>query len=512
MKISFHHIALFAALFTSSWLQAQKRFRSEIFPDIDSAVNITYGEATNLKGVREVLQLDVFTPKGPDTMKHRPLLIFIHGGGFQNGNRKITLGRRICTGFAQKGYVTASISYRLGIGEGKSPREYAEAMYRAQQDGRAAVRFFRKHAEEYGIDTAQIFISGTSAGSMTCLAMAYMDEHEAPAAIDRSTWGSLEGNSGNAGYSSRVQGVINCWGALPDYRWIRGGDAPLYNTGGTADKTVPYDSSYDYHGFKDGPSILYEHCLRQGIPTGLRPFEGAGHTLDSDRKKLDSCLAGISDWLYARLRVHGPPSQGVSRWQKEIAAFDSLNEVETHRPGSVIFLGSSYIRMWKNIRTDLGQPNVIHRGFGGCNMSDVAYYIKRIVYPHQPKAIFIYVGNDIVAGERDKSPEQVLELFKFTVKTIREKFPSIPVTWLQISPSEKRWTAWDRISEANEMIRQYCISQPNLHYISFAEHFLGTDGTPLKSLYLPDKLHYNEEGYKVWGKAIRSEVKRIAGR
>ena len=145
-------------------------------------------------------------------------------------------------------------------------------------------------------------------------------------------------------------------------------------------------------------------------------------------------------------------------------------------------------------------------------MSDVAYYIKRIVYPHQPKAIFIYVGNDIVAGERDKSPEQVLELFKFTVKTIREKFPSIPVTWLQISPSEKRWTAWDRISEANEMIRQYCISQPNLHYISFAEHFLGTDGTPLKSLYLPDKLHYNEEGYKVWGKAIRSEVKRIAGR
>jgi acetyl esterase/lipase len=192
-------------------------------------------------------------------------------------------------------------------------------MYRAQQDGRAAVRFFRKHAEEYGIDTAQIFISGTSAGAMTCLAMAYMDEHEAPAAIDRSTWGSLEGNSGNAGYSSRVQGVINCWGALPDHRWIRGGDAPLYNTGGTADKTVPYDSSYDYHGFKDGPSILYEHCLRQGIPTGLRPFEGAGHTLDSDRKKLDSCLAGFSDWLYARLRVHGPPSQGVSRWQKEIA-------------------------------------------------------------------------------------------------------------------------------------------------------------------------------------------------
>ena len=183
MKISFHHIALFAALFTSSWLQAQKRFRSEIFPDIDSAVNITYGEATNLKGVREVLQLDVFTPKGPDTMKHRPLLIFIHGGGFQNGNRKITLGRRICTGFAQKGYVTASISYRLGIGEGKSPREYAEAMYRAQQDGRAAVRFFRKHAEEYGIDTAQIFISGTSAGAMTCLAMAYMDEDEVPPII-----------------------------------------------------------------------------------------------------------------------------------------------------------------------------------------------------------------------------------------------------------------------------------------------------------------------------------------
>ncbi len=72
----------------------------------------------------------------------------------------------------------------------------------------------------------------------------------------------MEGNSGNEGYSSKVNGVMNCWGALIDYSWIRKGDVPLFNAAGTLDKTVPYDSSFDYHGFKYGPYTLFQHCLQ----------------------------------------------------------------------------------------------------------------------------------------------------------------------------------------------------------------------------------------------------------
>jgi lysophospholipase L1-like esterase len=119
------------------------------------------------------------------------------------------------------------------------------------------------------------------------------------------------------------------------------------------------------------------------------------------------------------------------------------------------------------------------------------------------------VGNDIVDANNDKDPEQVFELYKFIVQEIRVQQPLIPITWLKISPSEKRWKVWDKVQQANSLIESYCNTQSNLYTIHFQDHFLGADGLPITSLYKNDKLHYNEQGYKVWGEAIKSEVKLI---
>ena len=271
--------------------------------------------------------------------------------------------------------MTATINYRLGVEQPKGDQQYLEAMYRAQQDGKAAIRFFRRYADQYGIDTSQLFITGSSAGSMTCLAIAYMSANQVPALIDTAKWGSFDGESGNPGYSSKVHGVMNAWGSMPSFTWIQAGEPPLFNVSGTADKTVPYDSSYAYHSFKYGGYVLFQQCLSLGIPTGWRPFYNTGHTLDSNPAKQDSAILSMSQWLYTQLRYHGSSnSEGVLRWEKDIARFDSLNAHEKYDPSALLFIGSSYIRMWKNIRTDLKYPSIIHRGFGGSNLRDVAYY------------------------------------------------------------------------------------------------------------------------------------------
>jgi lysophospholipase L1-like esterase len=492
-------------------LQAQQRYQSEIFSSIDSVTNIEYGQALNIKGNNEKLLLDMYMPTAQtDTIKKRPVLLFIHGGGFQNNSKTGGFSNMLCLSFAKRGYVTVSIDYRLGIENNKSKADYAAALYRAQQDGKAAIRYLRKNAALYNLDTAQIFITGSSAGSKTCLAIAYMDETEVPATIDQAKWGSLEGSSGNEGYSSKVSGVINNWGAIIDYNWIKQGDAPLFNVAGTEDKTVPYDSSYEYHGFKYGPYILFQYCLQVGVSSGWRPFYATGHTLDNKKIKQDSAIHSISDWLYTQLKINKPKNEeGVLRYKNDINKFDSLNRAEVYSKDAVLFLGSSYIRMWKNIRQDIGYNDIIHRGFGGSNLRDVAYYVKRIVYPHQPKAIFMYVGNDIVDNPKDKSPDQVLEYFKYVVKVIREKYPTVPIAWLQISPSEKRWGAWDKVKAANSLIKSYCETQQQLYFVSFENGFLDQDKQPIKSLFLSDKLHYNEEGYKVWGAAIKDQFFKI---
>ena len=509
-------------LSNSNTEQQNKRYKNDIFTTIDSLIDIPYGTAINLKGKAESLLLNLFMPPAIDTVQNRPLVIFIHGGGFRNNNKSSSISNKLGIRLGKKGFVVASIDYRLGIAETNTNQDYHEAMFRAQQDARAAVRFLRKNAVKFGIDEKQVYLAGSSAGAMTALAVAYMDQDEIPLDIDQSKWGDLEGNSGNEGYSSKVQGVFNLWGSMIDYKWIKKGDAPLYNAAGLADATVPYDSSYDYHSFKYGPFILYQQCLRLGISTAWRPFYNAGHTLTNipgqggdSKLRQDSLLFSMENWLFTQLKKKNENNtsqlnqNGPWKYDTTFARFDSLNNVEKHTDSALLFFGSSYIRMWQNIRNDLSYNDIIHRGFGGCNLTDVAYYIQRILAAHQPKGIFFYVGNDIVAADKDKDPEQVLELFKFVVKEIRTKHPLVPITWLNISPSEKRWKVWDKVQQANLLIEEYCKTQPLLFTIHFQDHFLGTDGFPKANLYLSDKLHYNEEGYKVWGNAIQSEVKKI---
>lgn len=499
-----------------------KRYKNDLFTNIDSLIDVPYGNAINLNGENEKLSLNVLMPPSVDTVKKRPLVIFIHGGGFRNGNKSSGMSNKLGERLGKKGFVFASINYRLGIEKTNTNKDYHEAMYRAQQDARAAIRFFKKNATTYGINENQIFLVGSSAGSMTALSVAYMDQEEIPSDIDQAKWGHLEGNSGSEGYSSKVQGVFNLWGSMIDYTWIKSSDVPLYNAAGTADLTVPYDSSYDYHSFKYGPYILYQHCLRLGIPTTWRPFYNASHTLNNipgqpnageSKLRQDTLMNSMEHWLFSQLNRNDLNNANTNnkqgKYDSAFEVFDQLNKVENNASNALLFFGSSYIRLWKNIREDLEYKNIIHRGFGGCNLSDVAYYIHRLVDPHQPRGIFFYVGNDIVDGDKDKDPEQILELFKFIVQEIRLKHPSIPITWLNISPSEKRWNAWDKVQLANSLVEQYCKTQSNLFTIYFQDRFIGTDGQPITELFLNDKLHYNEKGYKIWGNAIKQQVNTI---
>ena len=292
-------IALFAGLPNLMFAQKGERYKTEVFSKIDSIKEVQYGEAVNVNGETEKLFLNIFQPVSDD-LKKRPLVVTIHGGGFVNGDKAAGFQVSFCKSLTKKGYVTASINYRMGIGKPKSDATYFEAMYRAVQDAKAAVRFFRKNAEQYGIDTAKIAIMGGSAGSMTALHAAYLDQNEVPSNIDIKKLGTLEGTSGNAGFSSKVHAVINCWGAMVDYKWINKGDVPLYSVHGTADSTVPYDDSYNYHGFAYGSKILYERALAVGVPTGLRLVEKAGHNIGKDNYPL--ALADITAFLFVQLQ------------------------------------------------------------------------------------------------------------------------------------------------------------------------------------------------------------------
>jgi acetyl esterase/lipase len=151
--------------------------------DLNEFKDIAYKQICN-----HTLKMDIYQPKNLE--KPRPVLIFIHGGGWRKGKKEDYLLYLIS--FAQKGYVTASISYRL----------LPDALYPAAvEDVKCAVRWIRSHADDYLIDPNKIAVIGGSAGGHLAMMVGYSSDVP-----------GLDGECGAETISSRVQAVVNLYG------------------------------------------------------------------------------------------------------------------------------------------------------------------------------------------------------------------------------------------------------------------------------------------------------------
>ena len=217
------------------------RFRTSTFTGVSISENIIYSQVTPAG-----LRMDVYEPTG-DVSSARPLIIMAHGGSFIAGDENSEDIVAICNAFAKRGYVTASIQYRLTDSSNLYDSLYMmKTVINATQDMRAAVRYFRKDAatiNSFKIDTSMIFIGGASAGAISALHTGILTEQtELPSYIQNivNTEGGLEGNSGSPGYSSNVAGIINLCGALNRAEWISSTSVPIVSIHGTQDGTVPF--------------------------------------------------------------------------------------------------------------------------------------------------------------------------------------------------------------------------------------------------------------------------------
>lgn len=197
---------------------------------------------------------------------------------------------------------------------------------------------------------------------------------------------------------------------------------------------------------------------------------------------------------------------GSKHWEKEIA--ELTDDKRVYPDNSILFVGSSSIRLWDNIEKDMAPYPVIKRGFGGSNIRDVLVYEDRLINPHNFRAIVIFVANDITGGKYDIAPEELFKLYKKLVQSIRKDHKTEPIFWVQITPTASRWTVWDKIQGANTLIKNYTEKHPKLFYIETAPAFLGADGKPISSYFRSDQLHQTQEGYDVWSRLIKDALNK----
>ncbi|WP_035561530.1 T9SS type A sorting domain-containing protein [Hymenobacter sp. IS2118] len=346
------------------------RFDQPIFPDVTVTSGVVYGSAPDFAGVPTTLRMDIYQPTG-DVAPERPVIIFAHQGGFFIGSRTDAYMVKVCTQFAQLGYVTASIDYRLrflptGFNAPADTPQVARAAIRGMQDMRAAVRFFRQDAataNTYRVSPSRIVVGGSSAGGFMALEVGYLDKaSEVPAYVGLAALGGIEGNSGNPDYSSAVLAVLNLSGATEQPSIIEAGDAPLYSLHGTEDRTVPYlqgkigsilPPKYVY-----GSGKLHPYATTVGVPNFLRTLVGAGHvpfesTSAAGLAAAETAFSDIRDFLRPLLAPFTP------------TVFPSLViDVDTDVPAGTyqdITINSGQARLLGNV-TVLGTLTVANTG------------------------------------------------------------------------------------------------------------------------------------------------------
>lgn len=217
--------------------------------------NIEFAQAQNLfSGNLQSLKLDVWEPNPEiDSESLRPLIVWVHGGSFLAGSRQEM--NYFCDEFAKRGFVSATVSYRLGWNCdpnagiltcaicGSQSSNLLTAAYCSSQDVRAALRYLVNHAEEYGIDPNWIFIGGVSAGSISALSVAFMDQNEAnellPNAVEQA--GLLDTSGNDLTETYEIKGVINDCGAVFNSSVIDAEDRiPVISFHDEGDCVVPY--------------------------------------------------------------------------------------------------------------------------------------------------------------------------------------------------------------------------------------------------------------------------------
>ncbi|MEM1324379.1 MAG: PKD domain-containing protein [Bacteroidota bacterium] len=180
----------------------------------------------------EQFGINIFLPPMSDTETSRPLVLWAHPGAFVNGSKDTDSANLWCETLAKMGYVCASIDYRKELlGDALNPFLGAErGSYKGIQDGRSAIRYLKANASTYGINPAEVYASGESAGGIISINVAYMENAERPSntfgGLFRSDLGCPDCGEGalvdNSAFDGDVEGAVKLWGGVDDPNVVDG--------------------------------------------------------------------------------------------------------------------------------------------------------------------------------------------------------------------------------------------------------------------------------------------------
>jgi lysophospholipase L1-like esterase len=197
------------------------------------------------------------------------------------------------------------------------------------------------------------------------------------------------------------------------------------------------------------------------------------------------------------------PSVLAQGWEPAIRDFEEQDKVHPPNPGCIVFAGSSSFRFWDTLVSDMKPLDVINRGFGGSEFSDLDQYADRIVIAYRPRAVVVYEGDNDLAQGSSKTPEMVASDFRKFVEIVHAASPDTWIYILAIKPSKLRWSQWPQMKAANKQMQEYAATQDRVQYIDIATPMFDANGNLPGDLFKSDGLHPTPKLYAMWTSIIK---------
>ena len=193
-------------------------------------------------------------------------------------------------------------------------------------------------------------------------------------------------------------------------------------------------------------------------------------------------------------------------FEKEINAFEQQDKTSPPPKKSILFTGSSSIKLWQTLQTDFPDKKVLNRGFGGSKLTEVIYFADRAIIPYKPKQIIIYAGeNDVASGK--VTAQEVHDRFVTLFTKIRKSLPKTPIVFISMKPSPSRRKFLPITMEANELIKNYIGKQKRAQYLDIYTPMLDANGEIKGELFRADSLHMSPKGYEIWTEKLKPLLK-----
>ena len=261
---------LLLASFCFSQTTGSTRYKDEVFDKVKVTKDVVYNSSDSIK--TKYREFDFYEPAN-DSLHQRPLIIWMHGGGFKFGSKNAKEIKIWGNEFAKRGYAFAAINYSLSKKNTLFKfKDLVEACYNNVDDVQKAVAYFKTNALKFNIDTSKIILGGNSAGGIIALQAVYSNRDDLQNVIDSN---KIIANTGNYN-PSNIAAVINFWGALFNVDWLERAKIPIVSVHGAKDRTVPINTK----GVAFFGSLsIHKKADALHIANDIKVYEDYGHEL-----------------------------------------------------------------------------------------------------------------------------------------------------------------------------------------------------------------------------------------